>query len=354
MKIDFLVDSLISGGAERVLVLLANYFDKQGQDVTIVTFNDKEVWKPNKTIKRVKLHHGRIKNEMIRSTSVLAKHYYKKKNRPDVLISFMTRTNLIGILVARFYGIKIIASEHNNHLKEIDSIGNFTRNHAYRFANVLTVLTGFDEKFYKKRKVNAYVMPNPCSFETYNEDVRNRNKTIVAVGALNRYHHKGFDNLIPLIAPVLKRNKEWKLKLVGGGDIGTKLLKGLTKEHNIEDQVIFEGFSNEVSEIMKVSEIYIMPSRFEGLPMVLLEAMSQGMACISFDCITGPSDIIEHNVNGILIEDQNLDAMAEELEKLINNPDKRKELANQGINSLGRFKIEAIYERYLKIFESIT
>jgi len=354
MKINFLVDSLISGGAERVLVLLANYFDKQGQDVTIITFNDKEVWKPNETIKRTKLHHGRIKNEMIRSTSVLAKHYYKKKNRPDVLISFMTRTNLIGILVAKFYGIKIIASEHNNHLKEIDSIGNFTRNHAYRFANVLTVLTAFDQKFYKNRKVNAFVMPNPCTFKPYIEDIRDRDKIILAVGALNRYHHKGFDNLIPLIAPVLKRNKEWKLKLVGGGDIGTKLLRGLAEEHDIVDQVIFAGFSNEVSEIMKTSEIYIMPSRFEGLPMVLLEAISQGMACISFDCVTGPSDIIENNVNGILVEDQNLDLMANALEKLINDPEKRKKLANQGIKSLDRFNISAIYDKYLNIFESLA
>lgn len=354
MKIDFLVDSLISGGAERVLVLLANYFEEQGQDVTIITFNDKEVWQPNKTIKRVKLHQGRIKNQMIRSTTVLAKYYYKKSNRPDVLISFMTRTNLIGILVAKFYGIKIIASEHNNHLKEIDSIGNFTRNHMYRFANVLTVLTAFDQKFYKNRKVNAFVMPNPCTFEPYIEGNRDREKIILAVGALNRYHHKGFDNLIPLIAPVLKRHKEWKLKLVGGGDIGTELLKGLTKKHNIEDQVIFAGFSNNVSEIMKASEIYIMPSRFEGLPMVLLEAMSQGMACISFDCVTGPSDIIKHNDNGILVEDQNLGLMAQELEKLIEDPEKRQKLANQGINSLDRFKINAIYKKYLKIFDSFT
>jgi GalNAc-alpha-(1->4)-GalNAc-alpha-(1->3)-diNAcBac-PP-undecaprenol alpha-1,4-N-acetyl-D-galactosaminyltransferase len=353
MKIDFLVNSLVPGGAERVLVLLANHFEEQGQDVTIITFQDNEVWTPNKTIKRVKLHQGRIKNQMIRSTKVLAQYYYKKNNRPDILISFMTTTNLIGVLVARLYGIKIIASEHNNHLKEIDSIGNFTRNYAYRYANALTVLTAFDEKFYKNRKVNVSVMPNPCTFDIYKESQRNRRKIILAVGFLDRYHHKGFDNLIPLIAPVLKRHNDWSLKLVGGGSKGMKLLKGLTKEHNIENQVIFEGFSKEVSRIMKESDIYIMSSRFEGLPMVLLEAMSQGMACISFDCITGPSEIINHNVNGILIEDQNLEAMSAALEKLINNPEKRLELAKQSINSLDRFNIDTIYKKYLNIFESI-
>lgn len=353
MKIDFLVDSLVPGGAERVLVLLADYFKSQGQDVSIISFNDIEVWKPHKDVKRVKLFDGRFKNHMLRSIDNIGRYYYKRKNRPDVLISFMTRTNLIGILVAKLYGIKVIASEHNNHLKEIDGIGDFTRKHIYRFANALTVLTAFDEKYYSKRNVNTYVMPNPCTFDIYDETERNRKKYILAVGSLNRYHHKGFDNLIPLITPVLKNNPEWTLKIVGGGSEGMELLKGLTKKHQIEDQVIFEGFSSTVSEIMKESEIYIMPSRFEGLPMVLLEAMSQGMACISYDCVTGPSEIIDHNLNGILVEDQNAEAMSEELEKLINDPEKRLRFAKQGIKSLDRYNIDSIYKKYLNIFDNI-
>jgi glycosyltransferase involved in cell wall biosynthesis len=353
MKVDFLVDSLIPGGAERVLVLLANHFEEQGQDVTIITFNDNEVWKPNETIKRVKLHEGRIKNQTIRSTLELMKHYYKKSNRPDVLISFMTRTNLIGIVVARFYGIKIVSCEHINHSMEADNIEKFTRNHVYRYADALTCLTSFDIDFYKSKKVNVSVMPNPCAFEAYKEVVRNREKVILAVGALNRYHHKGFDNLIPLIAPILEKHQDWKLKIVGGGGEGMKLLEKLTKSHQIEDQVIFEGFSNEVSEIMQKSEIYIMPSRFEGLPMVLIEAMSQGMACIAFDCVSGPSDIINHDVNGILVEDQNMQSMSEELNRLIENPEKRLEFAKRGVESLDKFKIEEIYQKYLDLFEAI-
>src|SRR5690606_10751428 len=176
MRVDFLVDSVVPGGAERVLVLLANYFEEQGHDVSIITFNDNEVWKPNETIKRVKLHEERIKNQMIRSTMVLLKHYYKKSNRPDVLISFMTRTNLIGILAARLYRIKIISCEHINHEMESDIIEKFTRNYMYRFTNALTCLTSYDEPFYKKRKVNVYVMPNPCTYNAYVEDVRKREK----------------------------------------------------------------------------------------------------------------------------------------------------------------------------------
>lgn len=351
MKIDFVVNSLASGGAERVLVLLANYFKEKGNDVSIITFNEPDIWEPNDEIKRIRLHHGNIKNHMIRSFKNLVQHYYSKKNRPDVLISFMIHTNLIGTLISRLYGIKLIASEHNNHLEKTDFIGKLTRKYVYRFSNALTVLTNFDKVYYENRNVNVFVMPNPCSFTVFKEKNRARNKTILAVGALNRYHHKGFDNLLKLIGPVLKENPDWKLRLVGGGDEGTKFLKNLAAKENLNDNVIFEGFSNEISEIMKDSEIYIMTSRFEGLPMVLLEAMSQGMACISYDCISGPSEIITHNINGVLVEDQNSELMSKELDKLIKNPEKRIELAEHGINSLDRFKIEAIYSEYLKIFK---
>lgn len=353
MKIHFLVNSLVAGGAERVLILLANYFNDQVQDVTIITFNEPEVFSADKSIKRIRLHGGSIKNHMIRSTKNLASLYFKKKNRPDVLIPFMTQTNLIGIIIGKLYGIKVVAAEHNNHLKEINAIGNFTRNHAYRYTDALTVLTGFDENYYKKRKVNVHVMPNPSTFDIFKERVRNREKTIITVGDLNRYHHKGFDNLIPIIAPVLKKNLDWKLKLVGGGDDGLEFLTKLVKEYDISEQVIFEGYSTKVAELMRQSEIYIMTSRFEGLPMVLLEAMSQGTTCISFDCKTGPSDIITDNVNGVLVEDQNFNAMSEALDLLINDPERRLRLSSDGLNSLDKFQIDAIYKKHLNIFDSI-
>lgn len=353
MKIDFLVNSLVPGGAERVLVILANYFKKKGHDVSIITFNEPEVWKPNEDIRRIRLHHGNIKNHIIRSLKNLIQYYYYKNNRPDVLISFMIQTNLIGILVSRLFGIKIISSEHNNHLKKTDFVGRFTRNYAYKFSNVLTVLTDFDKNFYEKRKINVHVMPNPCTFKAFQEKERSRSKVILAVGALNRYHHKGFDNLINMIGPILRKNSDWKLKLVGGGEEGTTYLKELALKNNINDKVLFEGFSTKVSEIMRDSEIYIMTSRWEGLPMVLIEAMSQGMVCISYDCITGPSEIIKHNVNGILVEDQNSEQMCLELDALINLPEKRKILAKNAIESLDRFHIENIYNKYLKIFEEL-
>jgi glycosyltransferase involved in cell wall biosynthesis len=353
MKIDFLVNSLVAGGAERVLILLANYFDEQGHDVSIITFNEPEVFSANESVKRIKLHDGSIKNHTIRGINNLLSYYSKRKRRPDILMPFMTQTNFTGILIGKIYGIKVVSAEHNNHVRETDFIGRITRKFMYRISNALTVLTTFDEKHYSENGVNVYIMPNPCTFEIYNESERNRKKIILAVGDLNRYHHKGFDNLVPLIAPVLKNNPEWKLKFVGGGEDGTQLLKNLAIEHKVENQIIFEGYSTEVARLMSDSEIYVMSSRTEGLPMVLLEAFARRTACISFNCITGPSDIINHNKNGLLIEDQNFDEMAKQLDMLMNDSELRLKLTNEGANSLDRYKIETIYNNYLNIFEAI-
>lgn len=353
MKIDFLVNSLVAGGAERVLILLANYFDEQGNDVTIITFNEPEVFSANPTVKRVRLHDGGIKNHTVRSIKNLLSYYKDKSKRPNILMPFMTRTNFMGIILGKIYGIKVVSAEHNNHVRETDFFGRITRKYLYRISDALTVLTTFDEKHYKQLGVNVHIMPNPCTFEVCNETERNREKIILAVGDLNRYHHKGFDNLVPLIAPVLKKNPDWKLKFVGGGDDGTQLLKNLAKTHNVENRIIFEGYSTEVARIMSESEIYVMSSRTEGLPLVLIEAFACRTACISFDCVTGPSDIIDHNKNGLLIRDQNFDEMAEQLDILMNDPGLRIKLANEGVNSLDRYKIDAIYNRYLTIFNTI-
>ena len=359
MKIHFVIGDLGGGGAQRVMAILANDFAQKGHDISIITLYDNEggdAYEIDDKIKRVELQEGRIKNRKLRAFFNLTSFYRPKINRPDVIISFLSLINLIAILVAKIYGIKIIASEHNNHLQptEPKNLTHFTWNYIYRWANKITVLTAFDLGFYKNRKADVVVMPNPRTFmPNFSAVDHAKSKTILAVGNLNRYHHKGFDNLIPLIEPVLKENPDWKLKILGGGDKGAEFLKSLAEAGNVNDQIIFAGFQSNVGEHMLDASIFVLPSRFEGLPMVLLEAMAQGMACIAYDCKTGPSDIIEDGVNGILIEDQNLMEMQNGLKLLIENEELRKKVSIKAINSLERFSIETISTKWMGLFEQL-
>lgn len=355
MKIDFIIGSLTGGGAERVLVLIANWFSQKGDTVRIITFNKGDAYDLDNNITRVNLHKGKIKNHKIRNLYNLNKLYKKKNNRPDVIISFISLTNLISIIIAKIYNIKIIVSEHNSYLRAQHPkyLTNFTRTFLYPLTNYLTVLTNFDIEYYRKKKVRVVVMPNPCSFNSHWESNANRNKTILAVGNLDRYHHKGFDNLIPLIAPILKNHKDWNLTFVGGGKNGLAYLTQLKNQYDIDDQVSFTGFIKDVNILMQQSEIFVLPSRYEGLPMALLEAMSQGMACIAYNCKTGPADIIDNGKDGLLIEDQNMEAMQKGLELLINDSILRNNLRSQSKVSLDRFSMDNIGVQWQKLFREL-
>ncbi|QDO94314.1 glycosyltransferase family 4 protein [Formosa sediminum] len=358
MKIHFIISRLKGGGAERVLTLIATAFaNKPNYDITIITLNDYEVFYdiPN-TINKISMDYGHISNHTIKSMINLTSYYCKKQNRPDLIISFITLTNFITIIVAKLFGIKIIVEEHNSYLRAMKSrekLTNFTRKHLYKRADLLTVLTSFDVVYYEQFNVNVKVMPNPCSFLPLTAQLKEREKTILAVGNLDRYHHKGFDNLIVFIAPILKSNPDWKLKIAGTGENGLDLLASLVDQHDIKEQVIFTGFVSNISDLMQSSSIFILSSRFEGLPMVLLEAMSQGMACIAYNCKTGPSDIITPDINGLLIEDQNIKEMQFNLQRLISDSNLRASLAKEAIKSLDKYHIDTIIEKYENEFKKL-
>lgn len=352
MKIDLISGTLSGGGAERVLVLLANYFAKNTHTVRIITFNAGDAYELDSRISRVRLHAGKIKNHKIRSTKNLYSFYKLKSNRPNLMISFITQTSLIALLVAKLYRIKIVCSEHTNSLKFQTPVflTYITRVLLYKFADQVTVLTAYDIDFYRKKGIKVRVLPNPCTFKPIEFPNQNRKKEILAVGNINRYKLKGFDSLIQLATPILKQNKDWVLKIVGGGEEGIKILKEQIRANQMEDQIILSGFRNDVNKLMQESDIFILTSMHEGLPMALLEAMSQGMACISYDCKTGPADIIEHGKNGLLIDDQNSEAMQEELSKLLNDTALRNKLRNHGVLSLNRFSMENIGRQWEQLF----
>ncbi|WP_396590101.1 glycosyltransferase family 4 protein [Allomuricauda sp. R78024] len=355
MRLDFVIAHLGSGGAQRVMVLLANHFCSLGYEVNIITFNKGLAFDLNKNINLVNLHDGKIPNHTLRSLWKLLTYYRKKDNRPSIMISFITQLSFVAIIAAKLYRIKIIASEHSNCLSAQKPIflTNFVRNFLYPLADYLTVLTSYDVDYYLKKKINVTVMPNPLTFDIAPIKDSPKSKVVVAAGNLDRYHIKGFDNLLDIMTPLLLAKPDWKLKIVGGGEKGLSFLKAKAMENKILNSLILPGFRSDIAEIMQESEIFILSSRHEGLPMVLLEAMSQGMACISYDCITGPSDIITHNLDGFLVENQNIEEMKMQMAILMDDESIRKRFSQNAIRSLENFKIENISAKWENLFNNL-
>jgi glycosyltransferase involved in cell wall biosynthesis len=356
MKVDFIINSLRGGGAERVMAILVNALEERNHDVGLITFSKGDAYKVNNNVRRLKLHTGRLRPQKLRIFFKILWHYRKRSKRPDLIVSFITQMNLISILIAKIYRIPIVVSEHTNHISSLRpfSINKWTHEFVYPLADMVTVLTEFDVDHFKSKKCTVMVMPNPCTYTPIKYSEADKDKVILAVGSLNRYHIKGFDNLIELMAEVFKEYPDWILKIVGGGETGLEYLKNLAQKNGVSDKIVFTGFSNNVGEIMRKSEIFILPSRKEGLPMGLTEAMSQAMSCIAYDCKTGPSDIITKDIDGLLIEDQNKEKMIHGLKKLISDKDLRRYFSRNALKNLERFNVNSVTKQWENLFSTIS
>ncbi len=356
LKIDFLICSMEGGGAQRVVSNLAHYMVGRGHTVRIITLWGPDHYELDERIERIRLHKKKFLNSKLLNGFLNFLAFYKKKgNRPHVLSSHIDLYGFVSIPIGKIYNIKVTVSEHSNHLALNNRLQRIIWDYLYPKADAVTILTEFDKEFFMERNKNTIVVPNPCTFPVLDNISMNadRAKEIVAIGGLDRYTIKGFDNLLLIAKKIFEKNPEWRLKIVGGGDTGMKFLKDEAERLGVADKVEFTGYRNDVNEILANSEIFVLSSRFEGLPMVILEAMSQGAACISYDCISGPSDIISHNHDGLLVEDQNIEAMVAQLHELMNNDALREKLRKNAPKALGRFSMEKVGQQWEGIFYNI-
>lgn len=345
------------GGAERVVSILANYFDENGYDVRIITFIGDDSYNLHPNIKRVRLHkHPLFQSVVFNGFFSLLSFYRKKSNRPDIISSHINLLGYMTIPIAKIYNLKIIVSEHSNHFTKSTFAKRLLWNYFYPFANAVTILTNFDYSYFKNKNKIVWLMPNPCPFLPIKKEdiVFDKSKEILAIGDLNRYDIKGFDNLLVVAKAILENNPGWTFKIVGKGETGMKRLKEIAQDLEIQDKITFTGYRSDIKELLLQTEIFVLSSRYEGLPMTLLEAMSQGVCCIAFDCISGPSDIITHGENGSLVENQNIDDMVLKLNQLISSPEKRKQFKLNAPKALDKFSIENVGHKWTELIAQVT
>ena len=182
-------------------------------------------------------------------------------------------------------------------------------------------------------------------------DVADRPKRIIAVGRLDE--QKGFDLLIQSWQLIAARHPDWQLVVYGhGGDL-QKLQQQLEKA-GLTSSMTFAGATDNIYKEYQNSAFYVMSSRYEGWGLVLVEAMSCGLPCVSFDCPYGPSDIIRDGEDGFLVENGNIQQLAEKMELLINNKELRERLGVRARLNAARFTSDNIMPQWTKLFETIV
>lgn len=368
MKVSIVIGTLIHGGAHRVACIQANELAERGYEVTLLLVVG-ALQLPYEISPKVKVLHA-LPPENLEFSGIQSKIKRKllapfylvrmlKTIKPDLVISHIQSTNREAILSCKYLNIPIIACEHTSFNMPYGIAGKFAyidRRFIYKLANQITVLTASDiDGFYSKYLNHVAVMPNPCTFEpqlVVNQG--SRNKVILAVGDINRINIKGWDNLIEIFSNVSPEYPEWKLQFAGAGESGKAKLQKLASEKGIAGKVEFLGPVTDVKDLLQSSSVFILTSRNEGLPMALIEAMSQGCACIAYDCKTGPSDIITDSTDGFLVENQNIKVMCDKLRTLLSYEDKRATFSEEAVISSQQFSKNKIFDKWEELIKQVV
>lgn len=217
-----------------------------------------------------------------------------------------------------------------------------------RKSDAIVTLTKDDKKEWKTLG-KTYIIPNFVTQIPIQHSIC-KNKRAIAVGRLT--YQKGFDQLILVWEIVHKNHPDWKLDIYGCGELKNSLQQQI-KDAGLEDSVTIYPPTHDIYSKMQESSIFVFSSRYEGFGLVLIEAMVNGIPCVSFNCPYGPSEIIQHGNNGYLVDNGNIQDMADKICLLIENEEVRKEMGQNARQSAMRYAPENIMPMWERLFHII-
>ena len=354
VRITLVNSTLAMGGTERVLTTMANFWASRGWTISIVTLDDHAPFfpladgvthlplglaGPSEHLK------AKIANSFLR---LRALRRAMQSLAPDLVISFQAGTNVDVLLATRGLHFPVVVSERCD---PAVAVTNFTRRSArdvvYPWAARLIVQSARAlDDLSPRLKGRAEVIPNPVlagSCESTNPAPPIRRPSIVALGRL--IHEKGYDLLLHAMALLGDRYPRWSLSIAGDGPL----------KHQLQQQAARLGLGNHVTFLGKVAhphavlcqtDVFVLPSRSEGFPNALCEAMACGLPVVATDCRLAPREIIRHGVDGLLVEPENPQALADGIQRLMSNEPLRARLAERAPEVLERFSLEKVMLRW--------
>ena len=365
-----------AGGMERVLTMKANYFaDHFGYDITIILTDgeDKPIFYPLSD--KVKVINLNIGFEELWTCSFIKKiviylkkqYLYKKmlkkelmRIRPDITVSMLRReinfingikdgSKKIGEIHINRANFRNFESKDDNLIKKL-----FAKVWMNDLTNKLKKLDRFVVLTEKDKEAwveldNVCVIPNPLSFIPQNIS-KLTEKRVIAVG---RYcHEKGYDLLLKAWCIVQNSIADWRLEVFGEGD--RSQYEEMISSLNIDRQrCILHGRSSNIQDEFEKSSLAVCSSKFEGFGLVITEAMSCGLPVVSFDCPWGPRAIIHDGEDGLLVENGNVEKLADAIIWMIQHPEMRSKMATKAIENVQRFSIEKIAEKWRSLFDAL-
>lgn len=354
-RVALTIPSLAGGGAERVLAMLANHWADAGCDVTLITLDaahaDRHKLDPR--IARVGLDlvrhsrgpwHGLANN--VRRLRALRRAL--RSCGPDAIVSFLDQMNVLTLLAARGLAAPVIIAERTNPQQhQLGRIWSLLRRAVYPRCSALVVQTRRAQEQMRAVVPNRpiWVIPNGVATPAGSGPMESERREPAIVGMGRLSPEKGFDLLIEAFARVAPRHPDWTLVVLGEGPQRAELEQRI-RRHGLETRVRLPGWTSEPQLILRTSGIFVLPSRYEGFPNALLEAMAWGLPAISFDCPNGPAEIIRHGVDGLLVPPGDVPALASALDRLMSDNAERQRLGTATAEVTERFSLRTFFERW--------
>jgi glycosyltransferase involved in cell wall biosynthesis len=368
-RILLLVSSMSSGGAERVAANLANAWDARGDEVSLVITYSGAGECFYHLAPGVKLHYlatpGRVHVRNARSYVVRFMRLRRmiRRERPDVVVSFLTNVNVAAVLGALWSGVPVVVCEHiYPPMLPVGKAWSALRRWAYPLAEQVTMLTSEGLSWLNEHvpAARGFVIPNPVPFPLPIAEPRldpaqvvgHDRKVLLAVGRLAQ--QKGFDWLLAAFSRVADANRSWDLVILGEGS-ERAALEARIGELGLGYRVFLPGRAGNIGDWYALADLYAMSSRFEGFPNTLGEAMAYGCAAVSYDCDTGPRDIIRDGIDGVLVRPVgDVGALAAALGTLMRDDELRARMSREAVTVRERYSIDAVLARWDALFAQVS
>ena len=359
VKICLVTVTLSDGGAERIAALLSKYFDKQGFDVYHVVFSGKVEY--DFAGKLFHLEHLKDKRNTwwSRSKRFFALKKFFDNNHFDYVIDFRTKPFFLQeLIIHNFVYPKFIQTVHSFKLKSYLPKNIFLAKLLYKNCQqFITVSQEINTKVSSKYKfIPSRLINNPIDFESISEKatepILDHFQYVLSVGSMNK-NVKQFDKLIDCYAKSALPSKNIKLIILGEGKLKNKWIK-LAESLNLQDFIVFKGNVKNPFKFYKNALFTISTSKYEGMPMVLLESLACETPIISWDYASGPNEIITNKSNGLIVEDQNSEKLIEAINLFVSDNNLYLQCKENALLSVKRFSLETIGTEWLKVFEKQT
>ncbi|MGN0070090.1 MAG: glycosyltransferase family 4 protein [Prevotella sp.] len=360
MKVVIVCGSLGFGGAERVAVMLANELARRDHEVIVAANLFEEVTYRLDECVGLRNLVSTNANKMVKwFSAVRILRNICREERPDMVVGIMSTCSLVAKTATMGLGIPIVATEHNAFerpgCRPFTPWEWFTKFVLNRFYDCVTVLTSADKAVVAGHLRGVHVMPNPLSLAPMTV-VPHKDKVVLAVGRIDAWHSKGFDVLLNSYSMIAKRFPEWRLKIAGKCRDKKNLdfLRKLALDSGIEDCVEFCDFQNDIQALYREASVFVLSSRYEGFGLVLIEAMSQGCACVACDFRGRQREIFADSKCGLLVCPDCPQELADAMSVIMENEKVRSNMQLASIERSRRYTVDRIGDKWEHLLCSVA